>query len=381
MITITDKSHCSGCTACYTACPKHAITMTPDELGFKYPIINKELCIECGICIKVCSFCNPKLNDNPQRVYAARNLESDEIKSSRSGAIFPELYKTIIKEKGIVYGAAFDESLMVKHKAALLVDECVSFKGSKYVQSELGDTFQGVITNLKEGKKVLFSGTPCQVSGLLSVVPSKLQSSLYTVDIICHGVPSPQLFKDYLFYIENKHHSKVKNFNFRDKSINGWHDHKESASLENGDTLVDTTYTNLFYTNCFFRESCYSCPYASTKRVSDITLGDLWGWERIDKELNGDDLGISLVFANTDKGRMLLNQSKDVLLIKQIGLEQCMQRNLKAPTPMPSFRGEFLKVYNIDGFAKLMKYIFHPSFVERLVRKIKRTIQNNGRNR
>lgn len=371
MITITDKSHCSGCTACYTACPKHAITMIPDELGFKYPNVNNELCIECGICVKACSFCNPKLNDNPQ-IYAARNLEKNEIKSSRSGALFPELYKTIIKENGVVFGAAFDESLLVKHKAATVEEECISFKGSKYVQSELGDTFQSVITNLKDGKKVLFSGTPCQVSGLLRVVPSNLQRRLYTVDIICHGVPSPQLFKDYLSYIEIKYHSKVKKFNFRDKSINGWHDHKESAVLENGNTLIDTTFTNLFYTNCFFRESCYACPFARANRVSDITLGDLWGWEQIDKSLNSDDLGISLVFVNTDKGGMLLNQSKDLLLIKKIGLEQCMQRNLKAPTAIPSFRNDILKTYSEEGFVKLIKYIFNPSFVQRLSRKIKK---------
>lgn len=372
MITITDKSHCSGCTACYTACPKHAITMIPDELGFKYPNVNKELCVECGICVKVCTFCNPTLNESPQRIYAARNLEKDEIKSSRSGALFPELYKTIIKENGVVYGAAFDESLFVKHIATTVEKECASFKGSKYVQSDLGDTFKSVITNLKDGKLVLFSGTPCQVSGLLSVVPSKLQSSLYTVDIICHGVPSPQLFKDYLSYIENKHHSKVKKFNFRDKSINGWHDHKESAILENGDKVIDTTFTNLFYTNCFFRESCYACPFACANRVSDITLGDLWGWEQIDKLLNSDDLGISLVFVNTEKGGMLLNQSKDVLLIKQIGLEQCMQRNLKAPTSRPSFRNDILKTYNKDGFVHLINYLFNPSFVQRLGRKIKK---------
>lgn len=370
MITITDKSQCSGCTACYTACPKHAITMIPDELGFKYPSVNKELCIECGICVKVCSFCNPKLNDNPKCIYAARNLEIKEIISSRSGALFPELYKAIIKENGVVFGAAFDESLLVKHKAATVVDECISFKGSKYVQSEMGDTFQSVITNLKDGKKVLFSGTPCQISGLLSVVPSNLQKSLYTVDIICHGTPSPRLYKDYLTYIENRNGSKVISFNFRDKSVNGWHDHKESAILENGDKIVDTSYTRLFYTNCFFRESCYVCPFASVHRVSDITLGDLWGWENIDKTLNDDDRGVSLVFINNDRGVRLLDNAKVSIWIQQVELKQCLQRNLIEPTPVPYYKKDLIKRYLSKGIEDVLNYVLHPTIVQRIIRKV-----------
>lgn len=372
MITITDKSHCSGCTACYTACPKHAITMIPDELGFKYPSVNKELCVECGICVKVCSFCNPKLNDNPKCIYAARNLEIKEIISSRSGALFPELYKTIIKENGVVFGAAFDESLLVKHKAATVEDECISFKGSKYVQSEMGDTFQSVITNLKDGKKVLFSGTPCQVSGLLSVVPSNLQKSLYTVDIICHGTPSPRLYKDYLTYIENRNGSKVISFNFRDKSVNGWHDHKESAILENGDKIVDTSYTRLFYTNCFFRESCYVCPFASVHRVSDITLGDLWGWENIDKTLNDDDRGVSLVFINDDKGVRLLDNAKVGIWIQQVELKQCLQRNLIEPTPLPYYKKDLIKRYLSKGIENVINFVLHPAIGQRIIRKLKK---------
>ena len=372
MITITDKSHCSGCTACYTACPKHAITMIPDELGFKYPSVNKELCVECGICVKVCSFCNPKLNDNPKCIYAARNLEIKEIISSRSGALFPELYKTIIKENGVVFGAAFDESLLVKHKAATVEDECISFKGSKYVQSEMGDTFQSVITNLKDGKKVLFSGTPCQVSGLLSVVPSNLQKSLYTVDIICHGTPSPRLYKDYLTYIENRNGSKVISFNFRDKSVNGWHDHKESAILENGDKIVDTSYTRLFYTNCFFRESCYVCPFASVHRVSDITLGDLWGWENIDKTLNDDARGVSLVFINDDKGERLLDNAKVGIRIQQVELKQCLQRNLIEPTPLPYYKKDLIKRYLSKGIENVINFVLHPAIGQRIIRKLKK---------
>ncbi|MDT3387873.1 MAG: Coenzyme F420 hydrogenase/dehydrogenase, beta subunit C-terminal domain [Bacteroidota bacterium] len=372
MIAINDKSRCSGCTACYAACPRHAIEMVPDELGFKYPQINMELCIDCGLCVKVCSFCTPQLSDKPRGVFAARNVDLNEVKSSQSGALFPAFYKTIIKEKGVVFGASFNESLLVEHTAADVEEACAVFKGSKYVQSDMGDSYHSVIKHLKEGKIVLFSGTPCQVSGLLRVVPTSLKRDLFTVDIICHGVPSPHLYIDYLTYIGETRHSKVKEFNFRDKSLNGWHDKKEKAVLENGDSIVDTTFANLFYTNCFLRESCYSCPFASTRRASDITLGDLWGWEKIDASLNEDDLGVSLVLINTQKGARLLESSKPYVHLKQVNLEQCMQSNLMVPTQKPSYRQELISVYVRDGIQSLIHYAFSPSFLQRVLRKIKR---------
>ncbi len=373
MITINDKSRCSGCTACYTACPKHAITMVPDKLGFKYPVVNKELCVECGLCVKVCSFCTPQLNDNPQRVFVARNLNSDEIRSSRSGAIFPELYKTILKDNGVVYGAAFDKALNVVHKAAYLEDSCREFKGSKYVQSELGDTFNCLIKELKEGKTVLFSGTPCQVSGLLSVVPSSLKSKLYTVDIICHGVPSPKLFNDYLERFQRVSDSII-GFNFRDKDLKGWDDHRESLTYENKGKVYSTLYTQLFYSNAFFRDSCYACPFANTKRPGDITLGDFWGWEKVDMEINKDNIGCSLLYINTTKGELLFEKVKDRLYLISTDIEHSLQRNLQQPTPKPNNRESLVKLYITNGYSSLINKYYRRSLLDVLKQVISRCL-------
>lgn len=372
MIQIDNKYQCSGCTACYTVCPKRAIAMAPDNLGFKYPVIDSNLCIDCKMCEKVCPFIQDKEEGAPIKVYAARSNSTQDLQESRSGGVFPALYKTIIAGGGRVYGALFDENLNVRHQSADSEETCKLFRGSKYVQSELDDVFQSVVGNLKAGLKVLFSGTPCQVAGLLKIVPPHLSRELYTVDIICHGVPSPKLYKDYITFIERTNDSKVVAFNFRDKLINGWHDHKESAILENGNKIVDTLYTRLFYTNCFFRESCYACPFASTHRVADITLGDLWGWERIDKTLNDDDMGISLVFVNSEKGKHLLDKSMSYVTLKKVELEQCIQRNLKMPTPLPFERQVILSIYYKSKMEGIIEYLYHPTIKTRLINKIKK---------
>ncbi len=350
--------------------------MVLDNLGFMYPIVDNNLCVDCKLCEKVCPFNQEQREGTPMYEYAARNSSIQELKESRSGGVFPALYKTIIIRGGRVYGALFDDNLNVRHQCADNEESCKGFRGSKYVQSELGNTFQKVVCDLKQGLKVLFSGTPCQVAGLLKIVPPHLSRELYTVDIICHGVPSPRLYKDYLTYLENKNESKVVSFNFRDKSVNGWHDHKESAILENGKRIVDTIYTDLFYTNCFFRESCYTCPYASTHRVADITLGDLWGWESIDKTLNDDDLGVSLVFVNSEKGYRLLEIAKTSISLKQLTLEQCLQRNLKEPTSLPSIRSELISIYESNNIDSLINYVFKPTLFQRIIRTIKRRIAN-----
>lgn len=369
------RENCFGCTACASVCPKHAISFERDKLGFLYPIIDNK-CVGCNLCEKICPVqtCTTKLNPAPKFVYAARHVALDEVKSSRSGAAFIAFSDVILKKGGSVYGAAFEDGLTVEHIKATCTSDRNRLKGSKYVQSDMRGVINLILEDLKADKLVLFSGTPCQVAGVISVVPETLQTNLFTVDIICHGAPSPQLYKDYLFYLEQRNGSKVSSFDFRDKSINGWHDHKESATFENGKKIIDTIFTNIFYTNVFFRDSCYICPFAKTNRVSDITLGDLWGWDSIDKSLNNDDQGISLLLINSLKGKELLEESKSSLSLLEIEMEKCMQRNLKEPTQRPNISQELQSVYFKKGIEGLIKYLYHPSLKQRLIRKIKRLL-------
>lgn len=370
MIIVQEKNSCAGCTACYSICSKNAIKMREDTMGFNYPEVDLDLCVNCGLCERVCLFRNKITLNEPLLIYAARNKDLNEVNSSRSGAVFPEIASYVIDNGGIVYGAVFNENLDVVHAGKSTKEGCISFKGSKYVQSKLEDTYKKILDDLKQGRMVLFSGTPCQVYGLKNIIPDKLINYLYTVDIICHGVPSPFIYRDYITYEENKHKSKIIHFNFRDKTINGWHDHKESFCLLNGQKKVENLYTKLFYSNCFFRESCYKCPFANISRASDITLGDFWGWEKVDSFINQDDKGVSLVFINTGKGQRVFNNIKDKFDLRESNKVDCLQRNLQHPTPMPALRDLYLSYYISKGFVSFVKYIFEPSLFQKIYRKL-----------
>lgn len=237
MIQIKNKDDCCGCTACASICPKDAITMEPDALGFKYPKVDLEKCIDCGLCEKVCAFndnYDKSLNLPQPDAYAARHKDMHEIETSRSGAAFIAISDRILEKGGVVYGAGFADHFRVVHKRATTKEERDEFKGSKYVQSDLTGVFRQVKKDLKEGLTVLFSGTPCQTSGLASYVGKKLRENLILVDIVCHGVPGPYMWRDYLDYLEKKQGSKICLVNFRDKQEYGWTAHKETFKFVKG---------------------------------------------------------------------------------------------------------------------------------------------------
>jgi coenzyme F420-reducing hydrogenase beta subunit len=343
---------CCGCTACTSVCPYDAITMQPDEIGFKYPQIDKSKCVECGLCEDVCQFSEGyNLTNQFDRplAYAVRHKNIKEIETSRSGATFIALSDWILDRGGIVYGVGFKNHFEVAHKRAVNKRERDEFKGSKYVQSNLDGIFRLIKDDLKSGRMVLFSGTSCQVSGLKSYVGNYNAQLLYTIDIVCYGVPSPKLWRDYLSYIENRLNKKVVSVDFRNKKKFGWYDQKETFYFTDGTEFDSNTYSMLFQNN-FIRSSCNVCPYTNLHRVGDLTLGDYWGWERTDSHFNEDGKGCSLLLVNSSKGKQLFENIRDDVHCIKTTIEKVSQPRLETPTEQGLFLSNFEAEYKKYGF-------------------------------
>ena len=256
MIKIIDKNKCCGCTACASACSHDAITMQPDVLGFLYPVVDTSKCVDCGLCDKVCAFNDDydcSLNLSQPTAYGARHKDMNEVATSRSGAAFIAVSDYILENGGVVYGAGYTDHFRVVHKRATTRAQRDEFKGSKYVQSDLAGVFRQVKEDLRAGLTVLFSGTPCQTAGLHSYVGRKLRDNLILVDIVCHGVPSPYIWRDYLIYLEKKRGAEIVHVDFREKTQSGWLAHKEafkfgalkkSFEMRQNFTTIDYSLTN-----------------------------------------------------------------------------------------------------------------------------------------
>lgn len=380
MIQIKDKLDCCGCTACASVCAHNAITMQPDVLGFLYPVVDKDKCIDCGLCEKVCAFndCyDTSLNLPKPDAYAARHKNMHEVATSRSGAAFIAISDYVLENGGVVYGVGYTDHFRVVHKRAITKAECNEFKGSKYVQSDLRGVFRQVKKDLKEGLIVLFSGTPCQTAGLNSYIGKSLRENLILVDIVCHGVPGPYLWRDYIAYLEKKQGSEICWVNFRDKEKFGWAAHCETFKFVKGKGRMSFTY--LFYQHIMFRPSCGKCYYTNTKRPSDITIADFWGWEKTDPNINKDDKGVSLVLVNTEKGRDLFDKVKGCMTVIPAKLEDCMQLNLQHPSIIHPKRMSFERDYQRRGFEYVFKKYVKEGFsmkLRKLAGKVKRRIKD-----
>lgn len=355
MIKITNPSDCCGCTACASICAHDAITMKPDSLGFLYPEIDVAKCTDCGLCEKVCAFhenYDKSLNLPLPNAYAARHKDMREVETSRSGAAFIAISDYIIENGGVVYGAGYTDHFRVVHKRAVSKEERNEFKGSKYVQSDLNSVFRQVKDDLKSGKVVLFSGTPCQTAGLHSYVGRKLRENLFLVDIVCHGVPAPYIWRDYLTYLEKKRGCEIVHVDFREKTQSGWQAHKEAFKYDasNDGLEIRENYTFLFYKHIMFRHSCGVCKYTNLQRPSDITIADFWGWQKTDSTINADNKGLSLVLCNTDKGKQLFDIVKESMTVLPAKLENCMQPNLIHPSEIHPQRKVFERDYARKGF-------------------------------
>ena len=378
MIEKKDKADCCGCTACASICAHDAITMQPDAMGFLYPVVDTDKCVDCGLCEKVCAFndhYDTSLNLPQPDAYAARHKDMEEVETSRSGAAFIAISDYVLENGGVVYGAGYTDHFRVVHKRAITKEERDEFKGSKYVQSDMNTVFRQVRKDLKDGLTVLFSGTPCQTAGLNSYIGKKLRERLILVDIVCHGVPGPYLWRDYIAYLEKKQGDKICWVNFRDKQKFGWTAHKETFKFVKGGKM---SFTYLFYQHIMFRPSCGKCHYTNTKRPSDITIADFWGWEKTDPNINADDKGVSLILVNTEKGREILDAIKDSMTVIPAKLEDCLQPNLQHPSVFSKEWRNFERDYERKGFEYVMKKYGEDNWkkkLRKLAGRVKRRIR------
>ncbi len=353
MIRLAEKADCCGCSACAAVCPHGAITMVPDVLGFMYPSVDAGKCVDCGLCERVCAFNDEydrSLNLSEVMAFGARHKDKKELESSRSGAVFIAVSDHVLDSGGVVYGAGYTEHFRVVHKRAETKRERDEFKGSKYVQSDMGGCFSQVKEDLKQGRTVLFTGTPCQTAGLNSYVGKNLRKNLYLMDIVCHGVPGPNIWRDYLSYLERRKGAGISCVDFRDKKEFGWAAHRESYEYQGGGRESMTGYTVLFYEHIMLRPSCGKCHFANIVRPSDLTLADFWGWEKAAPGFNADDRGASLVLVNTEKGSSLLGSVRDDMDVVDVELDKCMQPNLRRPSALNPKSGTFADDYARRGF-------------------------------
>ena len=357
MIKILNPSDCCGCTACASVCTHDAIAMQPDLLGFLYPVVDINKCVECGLCEKVCVFnenYDKSLNLPQPTAYGARHKNMNEVVTSRSGAAFIAISDYILEQGGVVYGAGYTDHFRVVHKRAETKEQRNEFKGSKYVQSDLTDIFRQVKQDLKSGLMVLFSGTPCQTAGLNSYIGNKLRENLFLIDIVCHGVPAPYIWRDYLAYLEKINGEKILSVSFRDKDELGWAAHRESFRFSKQKKIY-YYYTFTFYKHIMFRHSCGVCKYTNLHRPSDITIADFWGWQKTDPNINADNKGLNLVLYNTEKGQKLFDTIKEQMTVIPAKLEDCLQPNLQRPSSIHPQRMDFERDFSRKGFEYVMK--------------------------
>lgn len=328
MIQIIDKKNCSGCHACYYVCPKNCISMEEDSEGYLYPVIDKSICIDCGLCEKKCLILNNGKKQKNEFIGAyACYCKDDEIrKQSSSGGIFTLLADYILDNNGVVFGAIYDEDFNVVHDYIEDKDSIYKFRGAKYLQSVIGENFKAVKKFLGERRFVLFSGTPCQIDGLIEFL-GREYSNLLCVDIVCHGVPSKKIWNLYKNSISNS--KSVTSVNFRDKN-KSWEEYNLKIEYKDGSEFnqlaKDNLYMQGFINDFYLRPSCYDCKSKGISRRSDITLGDFWGIDNVMPELN-DQKGTSVVIIQSSKGKEIFEKITDRIKVCEVNIKEVIKYN------------------------------------------------------
>ena len=364
-----DKSRCCGCGACRSLCGAGAVEMRADEEGFLYPVIDQEKCVNCGRCRLACPFEKEDhyQNQGGSKFYAAKHRSQEVLRRSASGGAFTALSDAVLAEEGVVYGADFDGEFRVRHARAETEEQRDRMRISKYAQSHMGTMFIRAAEDLKAGRRVLFTGTPCQLAGLKAFLGSgrgggsELPENLYLCDLICHSVPSPLVWADLVSLLEEEYGGRLAEVEFRTKDL-PWNrvNSKKTFTfrLEGcGRTYVDNRFYELYFGRMtIMRPSCENCPFCSPRRTGDVTIADYWGVEKYAPELD-DPLGVSLVLSNTEKGRELLEKCRADLTLQERPSSEAMteQGRLSTPVSYPEDRAEFWETYRRDGLAATLK--------------------------
>jgi coenzyme F420-reducing hydrogenase beta subunit len=360
------KEDCCGCEACVQICPVNAIRLGKDNEGFLYPRIDKERCLNCGLCEKLCPVLNPGNERKPLYVYAAKNKNEEIRYKSSSGGIFTMVAEHIIRSGGVVFGARFNAAWEVIHDYTDTCEGLEAFRGSKYVQSNVGNTYKQAKLFLDAGRKVLFSGTPCQIAGLKTFLKQEYDN-LLTIDVVCHGVPSAEVWEMYLN--EMKDNQNIINVNFRNKA-EGWKNYVLSIDRKNDEQQLmavrENTFMNGFLQNLYLRPSCYACPLKPLKSVSDITIGDYWGVQNILPEFD-DNKGVSLVMINTLKGKTIYDKlEKDD---RETTYAEAIAGNSKVEESAikPMKRAVFFKRWKQGKLTPLINKLTRPSIAKKTI--------------
>lgn len=358
MLTV-DYEKCTGCGACVQRCPKRCISWTEREFGFRYPQIDKDACVNCGQCEKVCPIDKALEVSAEQKAYAAVHKDDEVLAKSTSGGAFTAIADAVFAQGGIVYGAAMLDGMQVKHIRTSGKDDFEGLRSSKYLQSDTGTTYQMVEQDLKQGKTVLYSGTPCQIDGLKNFL-GKDYENLYTVDIVCHGVGSQAYFDKYMDYARERY-GKIKALRFRSKEYAGW-SCGGVVVVDSSDCLkkipyrdFDNYYYSYFLSGDIYRKSCYSCKYANTNRVGDFTLGDYWGVEALNLPLQTKN-GCSLLLVNNRHAMLLLDEIESLDRVETT-VEQAAHCNkqLNAPSKLMDSRQNRIGEYESMSGQQIQK--------------------------
>ena len=364
MFDICDYKFCTGCMACANACAQKAIQMKPNNEGFLYPVIDESLCKNCGLCSRMCPNNSPAAKTIPKAVYSGWSRDESIRIQSSSGGAFSEIALQILKHQGVVFGCTLNKELKAEHTFIENESELKKIRGSKYVQSYIGDSYKNARTFLNEGREVLFSGTPCQIAGLKAFLKKEYRN-LWTVDIICHGVPSPRVWQDYVKYIEDIYNDKVNAVEFRSKKYS-WIFFGMNISFHKSKNIYygpyyDDPYIRCFLRDYFLRQSCSTCKYTSIDRVSDFTIADWWGYRKTDKkDKDFQYKGVSLILANNERAVNLAeNLNMD---LRERTIEEAKKTNLCLSKSFPQnpLRKKFWEDYNSMSFAAVVALYMKP---------------------